>query len=69
VTSFDVEKAAQLAEGRDIVTSLYRPRKKRQGLFRFKVFRSGSTLPLSFVLPILENLGLHVVSERHRILT
>jgi len=64
VTSFDVEKAAQLAEGRDIVTSLYRPRKKRQGLFRFKVFRSGSTLPLSFVLPILENLGLHVVSER-----
>ncbi len=64
VTSFDVEKAAQLAEGRAIVTSLYRPRKKRQGLFRFKVFRSGGTLPLSFVLPILENLGLHVVSER-----
>ncbi len=64
VTSFDVEKAAQLAQGRDIVTSLYRPRKKRQGLFRFKVFRSGSTMPLSFVLPILENLGLHVVSER-----
>lgn len=64
VTSFDVEKANQLGADREVVTSLYRPRKKRQGLFRFKVFRSGSTLPLSFVLPILENLGLHVVSER-----
>ncbi len=64
VTSFDVEKAAQLADNQAVVTSLYRPRKRRQGLFRFKVFRAGGTLPLSFVLPILENLGLHVVSER-----
>ncbi|MCX7553472.1 NAD-glutamate dehydrogenase [Marinicella sp. S1101] len=64
VASFDVENADKLNGDTDIEMSLYQPRIKRQGDFRFKVFRHHHTIPLSEVLPDLENLGLHVVSER-----
>ncbi|WP_223788446.1 NAD-glutamate dehydrogenase [Marinicella meishanensis] len=64
VASFDVENADKLAVGGGIEMSLYAPRIKRQGDFRFKIFRHQNTIPLSEVLPDLENLGLHVVSER-----
>jgi len=64
VASYDVENAAKLDGDDDIKMSLYAPRIKRQGDFRFKVFRHHNTIPLSAVLPDLENLGLHVVSER-----
>jgi glutamate dehydrogenase len=64
VASFDVENADKVEHAEDIEMSLYAPRVKRQGDFRFKVFRFHNTIPLSEVLPDLENLGLHVVSER-----
>lgn len=64
VASFDVEHAAKLSQDDDIQMSLYEPNVQRQGEFRFKVFRFNNTIPLSEVLPDLENLGLHVVSER-----
>ena len=64
VASFDVENADKVQNENDIEMSLYEPRIKRQGDFRFKVFRFHNTIPLSEVLPDLENLGLHVVSER-----
>ncbi len=64
VASFDVENSDKLNGDGDIEMSLYQPRIKRQGDFRFKVFRHHHTIPLSEVLPDLENLGLHVVSER-----
>ncbi len=64
VASHDVENAAQLKSEGDISMSLYEPNVKRQGEFRFKVFHFNATIPLSEVLPDLENLGLLVVSER-----
>ncbi|WP_154222093.1 NAD-glutamate dehydrogenase [Marinicella rhabdoformis] len=64
VASYDVEHAAKLKHDDDIQMSLYEPNVQRQGEFRFKVFRFNNTIPLSEVLPDLENLGLHVVSER-----
>lgn len=64
VASFDVEHAAKLQGDDDIQMSLYEPNVQKQGEFRFKVFRFNNTIPLSEVLPDLENLGLHVVSER-----
>ncbi|TDR17546.1 NAD-glutamate dehydrogenase [Marinicella litoralis] len=64
VASYDVENADKVQNENDIEMSLYEPRIKRQGDFRFKVFRFHNTIPLSEVLPDLENLGLHVVSER-----
>ena len=56
---------AQLAllEGDDAVRmSFYRPQQQPEQL-RFKVFRSGSDIALSEVLPQLENLGLRVLTE------
>jgi glutamate dehydrogenase len=44
--------------------SLYRPRKSRGGIIRLKIFRKDTPIPLSNVLPMLENLGLHIVNER-----
>jgi len=64
VAAFDVENAAAVDQGEDMRMSLYRPRKPRGGIIRFKLFRKGAPLPLSNVLPMLENLGLHIVSER-----
>jgi len=64
VAAFDVEKIALLKESDDLQLSLYRPRSKKTGIIRFKVFRLGRSIPLSDVLPMLEDLGLHIVSER-----
>ena len=64
VAAFDVENAAAVDDGEALRMSLYRPRKRRGGIFRFKIFRKDAPIPLSNVLPMLENLGLHIVSER-----
>ena len=48
----------------DLKMSLYRPRSNDSALIRFKLFKRGRPIPLSQVLPILENLGLNVVNER-----
>jgi glutamate dehydrogenase len=64
VASFDVVNAAAVDAGEELRISLYRPRTRRGGIVRFKLFRKDRPLPLSHVLPILENLGLHIVNER-----
>ena len=64
VASFDVENIARLKGDDDIQMSLYRPKDDEKGNFRFKIFKFNQTTPLSRVMPILENFGLHVVSER-----
>lgn len=64
VASFDVENAAHLKDVHDLRMSLYRPREEGMGLLRFKVFKYDKPIPLSDVLPTLENLGLRIVSER-----
>lgn len=64
VAGFDVDNAAAVDRGEDLRMSLYRPRKVRGGHIRFKLFRKGQPIALSEVLPMLENLGLSIVSER-----
>ena len=64
VAAFDVENASTLYEGHDLRMSLYRPRRRRGGILRLKLFRRADPLPLSDLLPMLEHLGLRVVSER-----
>ena len=64
VAAFDVENAAAVDQGEELRMSLYRPKNHRNGIIRFKLFRKHEPIPLSDVLPILENLGLHIVSER-----
>ncbi|MCF6287662.1 MAG: NAD-glutamate dehydrogenase [Proteobacteria bacterium] len=64
VAAYDIENANKLTNSKSLQLSLYRPRDIASNIFRFKIFRRNNTIPLSEVLPILENLGLHVVRER-----
>jgi glutamate dehydrogenase len=63
VAASDVENAAALKSVNDIRLSLYRSRKKSEGTLRFKLFKFGHTIALSDALPLLENMGLRVLSE------
>jgi glutamate dehydrogenase len=60
----DVEKIVLLQDQNGLQLSLYRPSSGEIGQIRFKVFKRGRPIPLSEVLPMLEDLGLHIVSER-----
>jgi len=62
VAAADVEAAASLKDGDDIRMLLYRSRKKGDSL-RFKLFRYGAPITLSEALPMLENMGLKILSE------
>ncbi len=64
VASFDVMAASGLKSVEDLQMSLYRPRRRAQGILRFKIFKYDEPIPLSDVLPMLENLGMRIVSER-----
>jgi glutamate dehydrogenase len=62
VAAADVEAAASLKDADDIRISLYLARKRHDDL-RFKLFRYGAPITLSEALPMLENMGLKIVSE------
>ena len=62
VAATDVESAASLKDANDIRISLYRSRTKGNDL-RFKLFRYGAPITLSEALPMLENMGLKILSE------
>ncbi|MCU0988063.1 MAG: NAD-glutamate dehydrogenase [Xanthomonadales bacterium] len=64
VAAFDLENVAAVDRGEEMRMELYRPRKTRGGVIRFKLFRKDSPIPLSLALPLLENLGLQIISER-----
>ena len=62
--AFDVERLARLKTDLELPQSLYKPQKNPDGMLRFKIFRNGSPIPLSDALPMLEHMGLRVISER-----
>jgi glutamate dehydrogenase len=63
----DVEHLAALREADDLGLRLYRSDRSEGGL-RFKLYRLNDDIPLSDVLPLMENLGLRVIAEHpHRI--
>lgn len=47
-----------------IAMSLYRPIEESEDSFRFKLFRCQKPIPLTDVVPMLENMGLRIMSER-----
>ncbi len=64
VAAGDVETAASLRSTDDLRLALYRSRRPgSEGRIGLKLFRFGSHLPLSDVLPMMENMGLRVLSE------
>ncbi|MGO4550003.1 NAD-glutamate dehydrogenase [Lysobacter sp. 2RAF19] len=61
VAATDVEHLSQLSGADDLRLSLYRSR--RDGTLRFKFYRLKDDIPLSDALPMMENMGLRVISE------
>ncbi|NNF50840.1 MAG: NAD-glutamate dehydrogenase [Gammaproteobacteria bacterium] len=63
--SFDIEKMDDLGEdASSLRMSLYRPPSFPDSNLRFKVFHRQNPIPISEALPMLENMGLKVISER-----
>jgi glutamate dehydrogenase len=60
----DVKKILRLMNGEELAMSLYRLVEEGDDKLRLRLYHKGQSLPLSDVLPILENLGLRVVTER-----
>ncbi len=59
----DIASIAELATSDDIAMSFYQPVGAEPNIVRFKVFRKTKTIELSDIIPLLENLGLRVLSE------
>ena len=63
--SFDIEKMDALGnDPESLRMSLYRPPSFPDSNLRFKVFHRELPIPISEALPMLENMGLKVISER-----
>ncbi len=60
----DLQRVSQLSDDNPLVTSLCQSPGSAPNEYRFKVYTNGTALPLSTMLPLLDNLGLHVVDER-----
>ncbi|TZF91012.1 NAD-glutamate dehydrogenase [Cognatilysobacter lacus] len=61
VAADDVDNLAALSGPDDLRLSLYR--NQSTGGLRFKFYRQGDDIPLSDALPMMENMGLRVISE------
>jgi glutamate dehydrogenase len=63
VAVMDLGRILSVCAGRRLEMSFYRMVDEDDEHLRFRLFRKGVSLPLSDVLPILENLGLRVLAE------
>ena len=59
----DIQHMQSMSEENPIALSFYRALNREEDELNFKLFHYGNSLPLSDVLPILENLGLRVMDE------
>jgi glutamate dehydrogenase len=64
VAVLDIKKIQDLLDGSELSMTLYRMLEEGDDMLRLRLYHKDQSLPLSDVLPILENLGLRVVSER-----
>ncbi|MAZ39253.1 MAG: NAD-glutamate dehydrogenase [Legionellales bacterium] len=60
---YDIEHIETLKDENDLAMSFFRPIEATNNTVRLKLFRIGRSVPLSDTLPILENMGLRVISE------
>ncbi|MDN6179815.1 MAG: NAD-glutamate dehydrogenase [Halomonas subglaciescola] len=60
----DVQHLLKLDDGDGLALSQYRPMEAQNGGVKLKLYHRDTPIPLSDVLPMMENLGLRVVSER-----
>ncbi|MEE8084116.1 MAG: NAD-glutamate dehydrogenase, partial [Alphaproteobacteria bacterium] len=59
----DIEMAEQALAGGEVALNLYRRQGAAADELRLKIYHSGDPLPLSDVMPMLENMGLKVIEE------
>lgn len=59
----DILSISELKTDNDIAMSFYQPVGAESHVVRFKIFRKTKTVELSDVIPVLEHLGLRVLSE------
>ncbi|MEH6584515.1 MAG: NAD-glutamate dehydrogenase domain-containing protein, partial [Halioglobus sp.] len=64
VAVLDIKNLQKLIDGDEVAMSLYRLLEEGDEMLRLRLYHRGASLPLSDILPILENLGLRVVTER-----
>ncbi|MCL4106622.1 UNVERIFIED_CONTAM: hypothetical protein GTU68_009756 [Idotea baltica] len=64
IAVLDIKSVQRLINGEELVMSLYRMLEEDDSMLRLRLYHKDESLPLSDVLPILENLGLRVVTER-----
>ncbi|MBN7797982.1 NAD-glutamate dehydrogenase [Parahaliea mediterranea] len=64
VAVMDIHRILSLQSGDELAMRLYRLLEEGDQKLRLRLYHRGDSLPLSDILPILENLGLRVVSER-----
>ncbi|PIE24235.1 MAG: NAD-glutamate dehydrogenase [Neptuniibacter caesariensis] len=59
----DIQHMHKLSEDSPLQLSFYQALEKDQASLNIKLFNLGNSLPLSDVIPVLENLGLRVIDE------
>jgi len=64
----DIKHVEELSPENTLCMNFYRPVDEFTENFRLKIYQNDMTLPLSDVLPIIENLGLRAISERPYVL-
>ncbi|MBP6699955.1 MAG: NAD-glutamate dehydrogenase [Halioglobus sp.] len=64
VAVLDIKQILRLQRGEELTMSLYRLVEEADEILRLRLYHVAQSLPLSDVLPILENLGLRVMTER-----
>jgi len=60
----DIKYFLQMQQGADLAMDFYRQEVQGEDSLRLRLYHCEKSLPLSDVLPILENLGLRVLTER-----
>jgi glutamate dehydrogenase len=61
---YDIKHIEMISEDSPLGINFYRQLDESEHSFRLKIYQHGTTIALSDVLPILENLGLRAISER-----
>lgn len=59
----DIERFEDVLNSNDLRVNLYRPIEAAENELRFKIYNPAAPVPLSDVLPMLENMGLKVITE------
>lgn len=61
---YDIGHIEKLSKDNQLEMTFYRPLDEPEGVLRFKLYSPDTSIPLSDIIPVLECMGLRVISER-----